>query len=130
MSGHEDGPLTRRVQAYEQVMRGLVPTVTGAADWAPLAELVATDEFERVGTFCEVQDWPQYVEMLTRWASATDAFETSVRRITEVPGLVFYEIEERHHRGGDVHVVNSLTVFAFDGTGRIRHLDVYLQQPH
>jgi hypothetical protein len=26
-----------------------------------------------------------------------------------------------------VHVVNSMTVFAFDDAGRIRHLDVYLQ---
>jgi hypothetical protein len=52
-----------------------------------------------------------------------------VRRITELPDLVFYEIEERHFRGDDPpHVVNSLTVFAFDEAGRIRRLDVYLQQ--
>ncbi len=86
------------------------------------------DDFERVGTFLEVQDWQQYTEMLTGWASATDSFETTVRRISEVDDLVYFEIEERHHRGGNTHVVNSLTVFAFDDDGRIRHLDVYLQQ--
>jgi hypothetical protein len=31
-------------------------------------------------------------------------------------------------RGGDVHAVRSMTVFEFDGGGKIRHLDVYLQQ--
>jgi hypothetical protein len=129
MSGDESGPLTRRVLAYEQAMRHLVPTVKDPADWAPLAEFVATDDFERVGTFLEVQDWDQYAEMLTKWATATDSFETTVRRVTELPGLVFYEIEERHHRGDTVHVVNSMTVFQFDETAKIRHLDVYLQQP-
>jgi hypothetical protein len=94
-----------------------------------LTELVAVDEFERVGCFLEVQNWPQYTEMLAKWASAIATFETTVRRITEVPGLVYYEVEERHFRGGNVHVVNSLTVFEFNEAGKIRHLNVYLQQP-
>ena len=63
-------------------MAGLVPAVDGDADWAPLAEFVAVDEFERIGTFCEMQNWEQYTEMLTQWASATDSFETTVRRIS------------------------------------------------
>jgi hypothetical protein len=123
------GPLTRSVLDYEQAMKRLVPAITGPADWAPLAEFVAVDEFERVGTFLEVQNWQQYTEMLTQWASATETFETTVRRISELPGLVYFEIEERHVRGGNVHVVNSMTVFEFDEDGKIRHLDVYLQQP-
>jgi hypothetical protein len=129
MAADEDpGPLTRTVLDYTETMKQLVPAVTGPGDWAPLAEFVATDRFERVGTFLEVQDWAQYLDMLTAWASATSSFETTVRRISELPGLVYFEIEERHHRGDLVHVVNSLTVFAFDGDSRIRHLDVYLQQ--
>jgi hypothetical protein len=52
-----------------------------------------------------------------------------VRRVSELDDLVYYEVEERHHRDGDVHVVNSMTVFAFDDDRKIRHLDVYLQQP-
>ena len=78
----------------------------------PLADFVAVDEFERVGTFLEVQDWQQYTAMLTQWASATAKFETTVRRVSELPGLVYFEVEERHFRGDDVHVVNSMTVFA------------------
>jgi hypothetical protein len=109
-------------------MRALVPSVEVPADWAPLTEFVAVDDFERVGTFLEVQDWQQYTEMLTQWASATDSFETPVRRVSELGDLVFFEVEERHHRGDDVHVVNTMTVFEFDAAGKIRHLDVYLQQ--
>ena len=66
--------------------------------------------------------------MLTQWASATTKFETTVRRVSELSGLVYFEIEERHFRGDTVNVVNSLTVFEFDDAGKIRHLDVYLQQ--
>jgi hypothetical protein len=123
------GPLTRRVLDYDEAMRRLVPEAKDPADFAPLSEFVATDDFERVGTFLEVQDWAQYTVMLTKWAAATDSFETTVRRVSELPGLVFYEIEERHTRGDHVHVVNSMTVFQFDDDGKIRHLDVYLQQP-
>jgi hypothetical protein len=123
------GPLTRKVLAYEQTIRRLVPVVKGPDDWAPLSEFVAVGAFERVGTFLEVQDWQQYTEMLTKWASATATFETTVRRIAELPSHVYYEIEERHFRGDDVTVVNSMTVFEFGDDGRIRHLDVYLQQP-
>jgi hypothetical protein len=79
--------------------------------------------------FAEVQDWEQYTEMLTRWASGIDSFDARVRRVSELPGLVYYEVEERHHVSGGVRVVNSLTVFQFDPDAKIRHLDVYLQQP-
>ena len=123
------GPLTRRVLDYTHVMERLVPEIRTPEDWAPLAEFVAVGEFERIGTFSEVQDWPQYTEMLTRWASKTDGFEAVVRRVTESDGLVYFEIEERHRRDARVHVVNTMTVFAFDANGRIRHLAVYLQQP-
>ena len=106
----------------------MVPGVKDPADWAPLAEFVATDEFERVGTFLEVQGWSEYTDMLTRWAAVTESFETTVLRISECGSLVYYEIEERHSRGDHVNVVNSMTVFEFDEHGRIRRLNVYLQQ--
>lgn len=76
-----------------------------------------------------MQDWRQYTEMLTGWATATARFETTVRRISEVADRVYFEIEERHFRDHDVTVVNSLMVFEFDATPKIRHLSVYLQQP-
>jgi hypothetical protein len=82
------GPLTRQVLAYVQTMERLVSAVNAPADWTPLAEFVAVDEFERIGTFLEVQDWHQYTEMLTQWARAVDSFETTVRRISELRTLV------------------------------------------
>jgi len=128
-AGTSEGPLTRKVLEYTKAMEGLVPTVQSPEDWAPLAAFVAVDEFGRVGVFMETQDWRQYVEMLTRWAAGNDSFETTVRRISEIDDLVYYEIEERHFRGDAVHVVNSMTVFAFNDEGKICHLDVYVQQP-
>lgn len=123
-----DAPLTRTVLDYTEAIQLLVPSVKTSDDWAPLAEFVAVDDFQRVGTFMEVQDWQQYTDMLTQWASSVDKFDATVRRITEGPELVFFEIEERHFRGEGVHVVNSMTVFEFDQAAKIRHLDVYLQQ--
>jgi hypothetical protein len=128
MAEPHDGPLTRKVLEFERTMKELVPTIKAPADWAPLAELVAVDEFERVGCFLEVQNWQQYTEMLTKWAAPQDSFETTVRRITELDRLVYFEVEERHFRGDNVHVVNSLTVFEFNEDGKICHLNVYLQQ--
>jgi hypothetical protein len=122
------GPLTRRVLEYDQAMKRAVAEAGGARDWTPLAELVAVDDFERVGTFLEVQNWKQYTEMLTRWASATESFETTVQRTCEIGSLVYYEIEERHLRGDNVNVINSMTVFEFDAHEKIRRLNVYLQQ--
>jgi hypothetical protein len=127
-SAEDIGPLTRKVLEYEQTMKRLVPNVKAPAEWAPLAEFVAVDEFERIGTFLEVQNWQQYTEMITQWASATESFETTVRRISETGLLVYFEIEERHFRAGTVHVVNSMTVFEFNDDGKIWHLDVFLQQ--
>ena len=129
MSTENPGPRTRTVLDYVETMRGLVPSINTPTDWAPLSKFVAVDEFERVGTFLEVQNWQQYTEMITQWASGIDSFETTVRRISELPALVYYEVEERHFRGDTVHVVNSMTVFAFNDAGRINRLNVYLQHP-
>jgi len=119
--------LTDKVVEFTRTLEGLVADGEPPSDWGPLADFVAVDQFERIGTFREVQNWQQYTAMLTQWASSVDKFETSVQRITEVANFVFFEIEERHFRGG-VHVVNSMTVFDFDERGKIRRLNVYLQQ--
>jgi hypothetical protein len=124
----ETGPLTRKVIQYQDTVRQLVPTVKTPEDWAPLADLIAIDSFERIGTFREVQNWQQYAEMLTGWANSVDSFETTVKRVTELSELVYFEIEERHFFGSNAHVVNSMSVFEFDTDAKIRHIAVYLQQ--
>lgn len=67
--------------------------------------------------------------MRSRWARSIDRFETTVGRTSELPELVYFEIDERHITYRRGHVVNSMTVFEFDADAKIRHLTVYLQQP-
>ena len=125
--------LSQHVRDFEAIVKRLVkaakdPDFT-AADWAPLAEFVATGEFERVGTWMEVMNWQQYTEFMTQWAKSSKGFDTVLRRISELPGLVYLELEERHTRPGGVASVHSLSVYEFNDQGKIKHLDVYLQQP-
>jgi hypothetical protein len=94
--------------------------------WGPLAELVAIDEFERVGAFKEVMKWPDYVEFLTNWATSSK-WECSFKNVTESGGRVFLELEERSKVGDFSSVVNSLSVYEFTDDDRIRHIDLYLQ---
>lgn len=95
-------------------------------DWAPLAKLVDTENFLRVGAFKEEMDWAGYVAFLTGWAT-TSEWECTFKRITEHGDLVFLELEERSVVGDFRSIVNSLSVYAFSGDGRIRRLDLYLQ---
>lgn len=99
------------------------------ADWRPIEELVDTAGFERVGVFltsqAEVIAWPQYKKYVTQYAGGTH-WEGTLRRITEVPGLVVLELEERNTRAGTTNVSNTVTIYEFDEAGKIRHLDVYV----
>lgn len=123
----EHGSLTEKVLAYAETVVKVVPTVEGPDDWAPIAEFIAVDEFERIGPFLDVQNWQQYTEMLSGWASGIDRFESRPRRINEAGNLVYFETEERHHVGDDTRILNSMTVFDFNDAGKIRHLDVFTQ---
>ncbi|TAL02617.1 MAG: hypothetical protein EPO08_06595 [Rhodospirillaceae bacterium] len=130
-TAENNGPLSRIVVRYADMMERLVAKAKEngftAADWEPLAELVAVDEFKRVGCFREVMSWSEYTAFLTGWACST-AFASTLRRITEVPGLVYYEIEERHTREGQLTVVDTLSVFEFNKAGKLCKLNVYLQR--
>lgn len=129
--GDYDGR-SRTVLEYSLVMKQLVDRAKepgfSREDWAPLAELVAVDEFERVGNFKDLMGWDEYVTFLTAWAP-TAAWECSFKRVTESEDLVFLELEERVVTDGVVNAVNSLSVYELDGAGRVRHLDIYLQMP-
>lgn len=94
--------------------------------WAPLAALVAVDEFERIGNFKEVMNWSEYVGFLTNWA-ANSEWDGLFKRVSEVDGVVFLELEERSRIGDFTSVVNSMSVYEFTDDDKIRHIDVYLQ---
>ncbi|SPM32342.1 hypothetical protein MRAB57_140, partial [Mycobacterium rhizamassiliense] len=121
---------SRTVLEYGLVIKRLVDRAKkpgfSVDSWAPLAGLVATDEFERVGAFKEVMDWPAYVDFLTNWATSSE-WECSLRRVTDTAAAVFLELEERSRIGEFANVVNSLSVYEFTEAGKIRHIDLYLQ---
>lgn len=125
-----DGVLTRKVRQYEMTLKRLVEAAKEPgftpADWAPLSEFVAVDEFERVGAWLEVMNWEQYTEFLTQWASAATP-ELTPRRSSELPGLVYNEFQERHTIGDKVIHINTLSVFQFNEEEKISHLDIYMQ---
>ncbi len=98
----------------------------GVEGWAPLADLVAVDDFERVGNFKEVMNWVQYTDFLTNWATASE-WDGLFKRVSEVAGVVFLELEERTKMGDFESVVNSISVYEFTADDKIRHIDVYLQ---
>jgi hypothetical protein len=122
--------LSRKVLEYSLIVKRLVDSAKqpgfSAQSWAPLAQLVSVDEFERVGNFKEVMDWNGYVAFLTNWATSSD-WDCSFKRVTEKANLVFLELEERSTTGGYSSVVNSVSVYEFNSAGKIRHVDIYLQ---
>lgn len=121
---------SRAVLEYSQVTRRLVDTAKQPGftveSWAPLAELIAVDEFVRVGPFKEVMNWDQYTEFLTNWAKSAD-WDCSFQRVTETPDVVFLELEERSRVGDFSSVVNTVSVYEFNEDNKIRRIAVYLQ---
>ena len=124
------GPLSAKVLEYAEIVKDLVARAKQPGysrdDWAPLTEMIAVDDFERIGIWREKMTWDDYLDFMVPWAESKD-FDTRLLRITEVGNLVFFEIEEHHTRDGGVAIVNSMNVYKFDDHGKICHLDVYLQ---
>lgn len=122
--------LSRVVLEYGRLMKQTVDRAKepgfSKASWAPIAELVDTERFERVGNFKEVMTWPEYVDFLTGWAPAA-SWACSFKRVSELGNLVFLELEERSEIGDFSSRVNSLSVYEFDPAGKLVHLDIYLQ---
>ncbi|MBW8784475.1 MAG: hypothetical protein JF593_07520 [Novosphingobium sp.] len=125
------GPLARKVFEYTEAIERAVPRAkdAGAGNdvWAEVEALIDIARFERVGNFKEVMTWPQYRAMLAQWGGTTE-FWSNFRAITEAGNRVFLELEEHNTpKGGAESVVNSLSLYEFDGAGKLVHLDIYLQ---
>ena len=125
------GPNSRRVLEYSYTMKRILDDAKqpGFRDeqWAPLADLVNIERFERVGNFLEVVRWDdQYVPLLSAWAKATD-WNFTIRRLTEGPNYAIQEMHEYAQYPDRYEEYNSVSVFEFDEAGRIVHLDIYLQ---
>lgn len=121
---------SQAVLRYTQMVKRLAdaakrPGFT-AEDWAQLAALVDTGDFQRVGNFKEVMNWTEYLGFMTNWAPSSE-WDASFKRVSEVGGVVFLELEERSQVGDFTSVVNSMSVYEFNDDGKIRHIDLYLQ---
>lgn len=97
------------------------------ADWEPITALVSTEEFKRIGAFREEMNWQQYKQFIVQWGKAA-IWDGSFRRVTEVPGLVFLELEERTITDGVHGVANTVTVYGFNDDDKLCNLDIYLQR--
>src|SRR6266702_4662491 len=125
--------LSRKVLQYSESFLRIVNKIKqpgfSEADWAPLEELVDVRNFQRVGVFltnrAEVSNWQQYRQLITQYGGAT-AWEGTLRRITEVPNLVFLELEERNTRDGVTDIANTVTIYEFNRDSRLCKLHVYV----
>jgi hypothetical protein len=125
--------LTRSVIAYSEAFARLtekakVGTLTDA-DWQEIEQLVDVPSFVRDGAFlqphAETIGWPTYRSYITQYAGHT-AWEGTLRHVTETPGRVILELEERNTRGGVTHIANTVTVYEFTEAAKLRHLEVYV----
>jgi hypothetical protein len=125
--------LSRKVLQYSENFLRIVDKIKrpgfSEADWAQLEELVDVKNFRRLGVFltdrAEVSNWQQYKQLITQYGGMT-TWEGTLRRITEVPGLVFLELEERNTRDGVTDVSHTVTIYEFNSAGKLHRLDVYV----
>jgi hypothetical protein len=125
--------LSRKVLQYAEnfsrIVEKLKRSSLSDADWAPLEALVDVEKFQRVGVFLtpsvEVSTWQEYKGFISQYGGMT-SWEGTVRRITEVPSLVFLELEERNTREGVTDVSNTVTIYKFDEASKLVKLDVYV----
>ncbi len=125
--------LSRKVLQYSagfvEVVNRLKTGVAPETAWAPLEALIDVGAFQREGVFAtaeaEVIGWETYKSYISQYAGAT-SWEGTLRHITETPGRVILELEERNSNNGKTHVSNTVTIYEFNDAGKLRHLDVYV----
>lgn len=142
--------LAEKVVEFSRTVQRLVEGAKQEASlnagyWAPLAAFVAVDEFERIASDYSslVPDessasagydgspfardtlrWPEYIEVMSKWALSPSLWEFTVQRIAELPGLVYLELEERSRNGpgGAMQAANTLSVWEFNQDGKVHRL--------
>jgi hypothetical protein len=125
--------LTRKVIEYSEAFASLVGKAKHGpladSDWEQIERLVDVNGFERVGAFlgpaAEVISWPKYKFYVSQYAAGS-TWEGTLRHVTEQPGRVILELEERNGRDDVIDVSNTVTIYEFDSAEKLRHLDVYV----
>jgi hypothetical protein len=125
--------LSRKVLQYSENFKRIADRIRQGtiteADWTPMDALVDTQHFRRQGVFLtdtvETSTWQQYKGIINQYGGMT-AWEGTLRRITEVSGLVFLELEERNTRDGVTDISNTVTIYQFNEADKLLKLDVYV----
>jgi hypothetical protein len=125
--------LTRTVLQYSEAFSRVIAKARAGkltdADWEPFEQLVDTAAYIREGVFlgpqAEVIDWPTYQGYIAQYGGFT-TWDGTLRHVTETPGRVILELEERNTHDGVTHVSNTVTIYEFNDAGKLRHLDVYV----
>jgi hypothetical protein len=96
-------------------------------DFEPIAELVATDEFSRIGIYKDEADWPLCLEKYVQFAG-TSRWTGKLRYINTVGNFVFQELEETITRPQGENVIYTMSVYEFNAEDKVTALRVYMQQ--
>jgi hypothetical protein len=125
------GPYSELALRYSFLMRDLVekckqPGFT-PADWAPLARMVATQEFERIGNFREKVRWDQYDDLLTGWGKST-VWDFDVWRCTEGDHYAVIEMEEHATYPDRKDIYTSVSIHEYNADNKLRKLSIYLSK--
>ena len=126
------GEFADRVMQLFDIMKRLVAKGRQGGvilrDFSPLADLLAVEEFERVGPFHDALDWPAYIQLLSQWVNHSQGWDPVIKRVTEAPGIVYVQCEEMITHGDRVDPFYSLSMYEFNEAGKIRRIEVYMQQ--
>ena len=112
---------------YEGICKRSQHAKITAADFDPIAELVATDDFHRIGVFKDEADWPLCLQKYVQFAG-TSLWSGKLRYINCVGNIVFQELEETITRPHGKNVIYTMSVFEFNEEDKVRALRVYMQQ--
>ncbi len=120
--------LAGKAWRYPDIIKGIIirakqPGYTRAA-WDALTEMIAVDDFVRVGRFKEVMDWRQTLDLMDQFARGAE-FHCEVLRVNEVDNMAFLELQERATMNGETHEMVTMTVFEFNAAGKITRLDFF-----
>jgi hypothetical protein len=125
--------LTRKVLQWTERFMHIVDMIKQKKlqprDWAHLEELVDIPNFKRVGVLLkpevEVSNWTHYKAFMIEYGGMV-SWEGTLRRITEVPGLVIQELEERNTWNGVTDISNTVSIYKFNDAGKVTNLDIYV----
>lgn len=132
-SSNDFNGLTRSVIAYAEAFTRLVDKAKAGpltnVDWEEIEQIVDVSSFVREGVFlgpkAEVIDWPTYRSVVTQYGAMT-LWEGTLRHVTETPGRVILELEERNTRDGVIDISYTVTIYEFNAADKLTHLDVYV----